>query len=153
MAGQKDKLPLTGLFVDKNTPSFWRKQRKMICFILLFIGGSVNISLPTFLLRNCNPRSPWGERRDSPIIIHYPKTISIHTPRGGSDWQRLMFSRDLARFQSTLLVRGATPKFIFCFDHCRISIHAPREGSDCKNAQKRICIFGKEYNFYSRQLF
>ena len=56
--------------------------------------------------------------------------ISIHAPREGSDLAALI-------------------RFAFL----QISIHAPREGSDCKNTQKRICIFGKEYNFYSRQLF
>ena len=39
-------------------------------------------------------------------------------------------SRLRGRFQSTLPVRGATASLIVRGRHSRISIHAPREGSD-----------------------
>ena len=79
--------------------------------------------------------------------------ISIHAPREGSDMAIILVMIARIRFQSTLPVRGATSSFPSYTNRQTISIHAPREGSDCKNTQKRICIFGKEYNFYSRQLF
>ena len=81
----------------------------MICFILLFIGGSVNISLPTFLLRNCNPRSPWGERQVGGFSVHDFTQISIHAPREGSDQKMNALIALEIIFQSTLPVRGATP--------------------------------------------
>ena len=58
--------------------------------------------------RNFNPRSPWGERLDS--------TIS---------------RSDMMRFQSTLPVGGATrPVYDRLLHNRKISIHAPRGGSD-----------------------
>ena len=79
--------------------------------------------------------------------------ISIHAPREGSDTRRRLtgpamgISIHAPREGSDLAVDVSSAAT------AAISIHAPREGSDCKNTQKRICIFGKEYNFYSRQLF
>ena len=59
----------------------------------------------------------------------YPE-ISIHAPRGGSDFNVTTASTVQAKFQSTLPVGGAT---ICPCDICppvEISIHAPRGGSD-----------------------
>ena len=101
---------------------------------------------------NFYPRSPRGERR----VIHYRsdwlQTISIHAPREGSDtWgglrpglQDLFLSTLPARgatqrrpskarprqFLSTLPARGATADQHGRRCRSRISIHAPREGSD-----------------------
>ena len=33
-----------------------------------------------------NPRSPWGERLLSQAQTSYFTDVSIHAPRGGSDW-------------------------------------------------------------------
>ena len=54
-----------------------------------------------------NPRSPWGERLPCSGFRFYGY-----------------------RFQSTLPVGGATQKSMALPDRCRISIHAPRGGSD-----------------------
>ena len=101
---------------------------------------------------NFNPRSPHGERPFCTMPVSAEICISIHAPRTGSDpagvrvrennfyfnprsphgerqkKQRLYIS--MRKFQSTLPARGATRS---C--HCwrlffRISIHAPRTGSD-----------------------
>ena len=101
-----------------------------------------------------NPRSPCGERRHhhSPYIGKRP--ISIHAPRAGSDLFVVFWKMCTFRFQSTLPVRGATrcrgthagcpvyfnPRspcgerldrvWVLQSVHFRISIHAPRAGSD-----------------------
>ena len=54
-----------------------------------------------------NPRSPWGERRITA-------------------WMLVL----LIRFQSTLPVGGATYLAAICWSIIKISIHAPRGGSD-----------------------
>ena len=72
-----------------------------------------------------NPRSPWGERR-------------LHTGAGQGPWG----------FQSTLPVGGATP--LRRWDRppgAKISIHAPRGGSDSKDAQFYLRIFGEDVFF------
>ena len=56
---------------------------------------------------NFNPRSPCGERHSPPVIL-----IRV------------------ILFQSTLPVRGATERKVRCLPAIRISIHAPRAGSD-----------------------
>ena len=99
-----------------------------------------------------NPRSPWGERLFW-ISSHGGRgAISIHAPRGGSDggctgkrdasydfnprspWGERPVGGETAnskgRFQSTLPVGGATPRFLYLRALPWISIHAPRGGSD-----------------------
>ena len=93
--------------------------------------------------------------------------ISIHAPRVGSDGQRVQatgsHNRDfnprspcgerlcniadfchLLIFQSTLPVWGATHMKSRIFGEIQISIHAPRVGSDSKDAQISGSIFGKD---------
>ena len=99
-----------------------------------------------------NPRSPHGERRFFLLQSGYPKFISIHAPRTGSDaefsnrdglspdfnprsphGERLPDAgkdRKRPRFQSTLPARGATKMEDTMKQKTRISIHAPRTGSD-----------------------
>ena len=68
-------------------------------------------------LSNFNPRSPCGERQGC---------VRIRI------WSQ--------RFQSTLPVRGATLSGMARTVPARISIHAPRAGSDCNVHDKSICI-------------
>ena len=57
--------------------------------------------------------------------------ISIHAPRGGSDWLEAEYVKTMGKeFQSTLPVGGATPSSIIAEQLFGISIHAPRGGSD-----------------------
>ena len=50
-------------------------------------------------------------------------------------------------FQSTLPVGGATDQFKEYLGDFIISIHAPRGGSDSKDAQFYLRIFGEKVNF------
>jgi len=101
---------------------------------------------------NFNPRSPCGERRCADREPCALARISIHAPRAGSDASRQYSSsssrafqstlpvrgatRDVMKyavfipFQSTLPVRGATRPARSLVSRSRISIHAPRAGSD-----------------------
>ena len=112
----------------------------------------VKICLSCPMILHFNPRSPRGERLAVDFLHHLAGLISIHAPREGSDLMLVIF-RVLQRFQSTLPARGATPTRSHQFDAASfqstlpargatftehksgysrvISIHAPREGSDC----------------------
>ena len=101
---------------------------------------------------NFNPRSPRGERHCDCGLWLARGWISIHAPREGSDaeqpgsaaaeqdfnprsprGERLPFlcsAVNVERFQSTLPARGATGWLSYDYWRFRISIHAPREGSD-----------------------
>ena len=76
------------------------------------------------LFRYFNPRSPWGERPASDIPSSSPR-----------------------KFQSTLPVGGATFCCVRFSGKVLISIHAPRGGSDGKDAQISGSIFGKDIKF------
>ena len=55
-----------------------------------------------------NPRSPWGERRLTLEQFNERTKISIHAPRGGSDYYDVYAGITTTPFQSTLPVGGAT---------------------------------------------
>ena len=99
-----------------------------------------------------NPRSPHGERQSVTHAEPITHAISIHAPRTGSDSLSLL-ARDssgdfnprsphgerrnspfvcfrFSTFQSTLPARGATRRAADLSTGKRISIHAPRTGSD-----------------------
>ena len=103
--------------------------------------------------RYFNPRSPRGERLPVVYPDISPVFISIHAPRGGSDAFTLPDTCTLSVFQSTLPAGGATTKSMFNLTNkqafqstlpaggatakfaslpaeIKISIHAPRGGSD-----------------------
>ena len=115
-----------------------------------------------------NPRSPWGERLLVSTLTPGPRVISIHAPRGGSDGlfyvgvsQHNYFNprspwgerrrgsnslRSLFIFQSTLPVGGATYEDLHKHHQNRISIHAPRGGSDRRGRP----VLGLHRNFNPR---
>ena len=81
-----------------------------------------------------NPRSPWGERRPSASPGWSRGNFNPRSPWG----ERLKCKRcgaELIVFQSTLPVGGATPLTRVSAGRQIISIHAPRGGSDSKDAQ------------------
>ena len=115
-------------------------------------GSDVAISHGLRCPLHFNPRSPWGERREYRIRVYPTLPISIHAPRGGSDYRnggnhdiperfqstlpvggatrQIQPVERLSEFQSTLPVGGAT-EYRYAERVCkRISIHAPRGGSD-----------------------
>ena len=74
------------------------------------VGGATKISNVSSTINiNFNPRSPWGERLKFFLTTFSKSLISIHAPRGGSDYAFSGFSTTIAVFQSTLPVGGATP--------------------------------------------
>ena len=113
--------------------------------------------------RTCyfNPRSPRGERRVrisaetattefqstlpargatlSPVAsLQLSAYFNPRSPRGERPVAALNV-RILSRFQSTLPARGATLEDGYSQAGDWISIHAPREGSDCRHIQCRDC--------------
>ncbi len=102
-------------------------------WLLRDCGGQISIHVPR-------------EGSDTPESMLEGKLeyISTHAPYEGSDVIGFKGCRVLGQFQSTLPVRGAT----FLARHTTafwpvISIHAPREGSDCKPAQNKRRNFGR----------
>ena len=133
---------------NASTPSGWghfnprspRGERPVLLFL---------VPLP---MLNFNPRSPRGERRDQNTDEISMFCISILAPRGGSDrcvvrstivilnfnprsprGERPKVSpgrTSSTKFQSSLPAGGATYDYINNIDDARISILAPRGGSD-----------------------
>ena len=121
-------------------------------------GSDPAITMRTFRVCYFNPRSPHGERpEDAPKEA--VTTISIHAPRTGSDARYPSAQRKSTRFQSTLPARGATglpgvyppgmthfnprsphgerrPSRLARLPSVKISIHAPRTGSDVRVARE-----------------
>ena len=58
------------------------------------------------------------------------RTISIHVPREGHDWQSIESPDQIQVFQSTCPARGTTDEIMMEFIPNLISIHVPREGHD-----------------------
>ena len=65
----------------------------------------------------------------------YKMLISIHAPRERSDAVYINKMLGDSKFQSTLLVRGATIGVNNVINLYNISIHAPRERSDFSSAK------------------
>ena len=107
----------------------------------------------TTSIRHFNPRSPHGERQKYTQPADNTIGISIHAPRTGSDSDGRCFCTSCIEFQSTLPARGATDRAVGgrvstmgfqstlpargatvtidkVIDIFKISIHAPRTGSD-----------------------
>ena len=107
--------------------------------------------------RHFDPRSPRGERPSGVLLQHGTGGISIHAPREGSDptWCQTAPVK-ISGFLSTLPARGATRRFrpgrrdasnfyprsprgerqAYGYQaqaKYKISIHAPREGSDASH--------------------
>ena len=110
-----------------------------------------------------NPRSPCGERPEAEIRQVTPCSVALPAPRVGSDIILCCNATVARKFQSTLPVWGATPSLPnYATEHmfqstlpvwgatarfgpdvntAYVSIHAPRVGSDCKNAQNSFSNF------------
>ena len=84
---------------------------------------------------NFNPRSPRGERRSGGVSVSTcPRQFQSTLPaRGATRLRQKYWTSPL--FQSTLPARGATDNSLHMPNRSSISIHAPREGSDCARLQ------------------
>ena len=80
--------------------------------------------------RDFNPRSSCEERHLHGNRCCSGNTISIHAPHARSDVGMFFSVPLLMRFQSTLLMRGATYKLTIGRGYQNISIHAPHARSD-----------------------
>ena len=79
-----------------------------------------------------NPRSPWGERQAAWLSLPVPEYFNPRSPWGERQ-QRFVDEYLIDLFQSTLPVGGATLTRDVVWRIWRISIHAPRGGSDQVN--------------------
>ena len=113
-----------------------------------------------------NPRPPRGGRHLKAQSWEACGGISIHAPREGGDCSAAatrcspayfnprpprggrLYAHDIEllviRFQSTPPARGATYRIHIKGQEILISIHAPREGGDSKDAQFYLRIFDKQ---------
>ena len=87
------------------------------------------ISLHNWIYINFNPRSPCGERRGFCEIVIDAFDFNPRSPCGERRY-RFYHNKDCGLFQSTLPVWGATNTVSGTGFIIRISIHAPRVGSD-----------------------
>ena len=119
--------------------------------------------------RNFNPRSPWGERRLPLHPCHGRFIFQSTLPVGGATTAKISINRLTGNFnprspwgerpikrliklititfQSTLPVGGATHIATNLSSWKQISIHAPRGGSDSKDAQIFRPSLARVYNF------
>ena len=96
--------------------------------------------------RHFYPRSPRGERLF--IIIFFRRRRSYFYPRSPRGERPTLWILQISRtvFLSTLPARGATRRPRAAGPEQRISIHAPREGSDPKSGSQG----SRSRNFYPR---
>ncbi len=86
------------------------------------------------LSRDFNPRSPRGERPARFRIGRRSDPFQSTLPARGATTLSSVFIKKIVEFQSTLPARGATYDKIKLSYENKISIHAPREGSDPASA-------------------
>ena len=79
---------------------------------------------------NFNPRSPRGERPLDECSMPLTRPFQSTLPARGATYADDDDGND-KKFQSTLPARGATDRIKPRNNYIIISIHAPREGSDC----------------------
>ena len=75
---------------------------------LLMRGATRQTSVHDLTVAYFNPRSSCEERRRHPLMAVTKGGISIHAPHARSDSVKSCMASSCLRFQSTLLMRGAT---------------------------------------------
>ena len=106
-------------------------------------GGDDTSSRLAALTENFNPRPPRGGRPHSARLSFSPARFQSTPPARGATPQ-IREGIVLHVFQSTPPARGATQHIITHRGFRHISIHAPREGGDSKDAQFYLRIFDKQ---------
>ena len=94
-----------------------------------------------------NPRSPWGERQTRDGVNGISVLFQSTLPVGGATRRRLrgnVHPRDFNPRSPWGERHGLVDAVVGAED---ISIHAPRGGSDSKDAQFYLRIFGEKVNF------
>ena len=100
-------------------------------------GSDSDIALDEICVSNFNPRSPRGERRQSPYDGANSALFQSTLPARGATVTSALVSTVTPVFQSTLPARGATKADVAKYKADAISIHAPREGSDVPSRFKK----------------
>ena len=88
-----------------------------------------------------NPRSPHGERHGNGLIVHSLFQFQSTLPARGATVRLYQEMFGLDAFQSTLPARGATQNLDWAYKSIKISIHAPRTGSDTIKVKLRNLRF------------
>ncbi len=88
-------------------------------------------------LKYFNPRSPHGERPSPRLATTTCPLFQSTLPARGATYRTGEFCASPS-FQSTLPARGATGKHPVYYHQGKISIHAPRTGSDRRSARHRV---------------
>ena len=94
-------------------------------------------------VRDFNPRSPHGERQWLHHRIHFLSSFQSTLPAWGATLRFFTLTAPFV-FQSTLPAWGATYDFSDDRQLLRISIHAPRMGSD--EVRERSAVPEKDFN-------
>ncbi len=93
------------------------------------VGSDRSEDEHTVELVDFNPRSPCGERQGHNPICDHEERFQSTLPVWGATFDSYAQMQSFA-FQSTLPVWGATPSVGEVEFYAKISIHAPRVGSD-----------------------
>ena len=93
------------------------------------VGSDSGINRENLLKTYFNPRSPCGERHRAGDGIPWLPDFNPRSPCGERPLSAVVL-RPSAEFQSTLPVWGATALALHASELAKISIHAPRVGSD-----------------------
>ena len=107
-------------------------------------GGDRSPAHPDGQKRDFNPRPPRGGRRRHICSAMSYSRFQSTPPARGATRHPLAATRGNFLFQSTPPARGATTTRPVSDIARRISIHAPREGGDSKDAQFYLRIFDKQ---------
>ena len=110
-------------------PSVVTAPRRIFQSTLPVGGATSPVHKGEMLSHDFNPRSPWGERPKSLDYTSGANPFQSTLPVGGATDRRWEIAPP-AGFQSTLPVGGATLRPLKANRQRRISIHAPRGGSD-----------------------
>ena len=106
-------------------------------------GGDGKAAPGTAQCRNFNPRPPRGGRPNTPPCGGIDFAFQSTPPARGATFH-ITKTDSRTTFQSTPPARGATETAQKPKTTCQISIHAPREGGDSKDAQFYLRIFDKQ---------
>ena len=96
------------------------------------VGSDVVHDFILVYLKDFNPRSPCGERPLVKFNAFYSDNFNPRSPCGERRENHPNYGK-CGRFQSTLPVWGATSAKERSSEPSRISIHAPRVGSDLED--------------------
>ena len=107
-----------------------KRYRLNISIHALLAESDPGNAIPVRSRRDFYPRSPCGERQQSPLPAYTPFAISIHALLAESDPRPWRPSAATSRFLSTLSLRRATKDLTQWFRNYGISIHALLAESD-----------------------